>query len=322
MNSASNLSMRLIDRYNRETCMEVFMQKRYVAIASLIILVMLLGSDFCYGEEKIIRIAFSNSTISDANLKDAKLAMEIWSKSLAAKMGFEYRTEVKFFKDLATLHGAVKSGEVDFVQFDSFDYVRWPHRNIVEPILVGDKNGTPLEKFYIIVHKESGIRSLAMLKNRKIIIERGNKAGIPLIWFDTALLREGLPLARRFCSSVHLEDNPSRSVLPVYFRQADACVVTDRAYNTMSELNPGFSSKLAILLESPAFIIGFFCARKGTDEYMRQSFIESGLSLEKEVEGRQILTLFRLDRVSLYKSGYISTTEKLSREYETLMRKK
>jgi ABC-type phosphate/phosphonate transport system substrate-binding protein len=298
------------------------MHKKYGIAACIIMVFYFLIPGLCRAKEKTICIAFSNSTISDVNLKDAKLAMEIWSKSLAKKMGFEYKTEVRFYKDIETLHSAVRNGEVDFVQLDSYDYLKWKYRDLVEPIMCGEKSNTPLEKFYIIVHKDSGIRSLAGLKNKKIIIERGNKAGIPQIWFDYELLKARLPVARKYCASLILEDNPSRSVIPIYFRQADACVVTDRAYNTITELNPSFSNKITIITESPGFIIGFICVRKDCDENMRRAFIESGISLEKETEGRQMLTLFRLDRVAPYKPSYILNMERLTREYDALTRQK
>ncbi len=110
-------------------------------------------------ENRVVRVAFSASIISEANLNDTRLAMEIWTRKLTNKMGFDYRIEVRFFKDFPSLVRAAEKKEVDFVQLTSLDYLGLKDRNVVEPVLSSMKNKNLREPLFLLVHRESSIRS-------------------------------------------------------------------------------------------------------------------------------------------------------------------
>jgi ABC-type phosphate/phosphonate transport system substrate-binding protein len=272
-------------------------------------------------ENRVVRVAFSASIISEANLNDTKLAMEIWTRKLTGKMGFNYRIEVKFFNDFPSLLKAAEKKQVDFVQLSSLDYLGLKDRTLVEPILSQVKNMRPNEPLLILVHRESSIRSLENLDGGSIIVERGSKAGdIPRFWLETILLRQKLPLPHKFFKSLEMEDNPSRAATKVYFRQADACVVCQGTFEALKELNPQFGVNLRVLAESPPLIYGFFCAVRGIEPEVRRAFMETGMKLGDEAEGRQILTLFRVDGIVPFRPELLHQCLDLYREHKKLQK--
>jgi len=190
---------------------------------------------------------------------------------------------------------------------------------MVDPVLSSTKNGKFNESLMILVHRESSFQSLEQLSKGRVIVERGSKAGdMPRFWLETLLLRRKLPPLQKFFTSLEVEDNPSRAPTKVYFRQADACVVSQGTFEALKELNPRFGRNLRVLSESPPLIFGFFCAVRGIEPEVRRAFIETGIKLSDEVEGRQILTLFRVDGIVRFKPELMYHVQALFREHERL----
>ncbi len=89
----------------------------------------------------------------------------------------------------------------------------------------------------------------------------------------------------------------------------------------MVELNPQIGKSLVPMKESPDLIYGFFCIHKDVDSTTRQAIMKAGRALGREVEGKQILTLFRFDAVEPYKPEYIKSAIELLREYDDLKKR-
>jgi len=270
-------------------------------------------------EIKTVTMAFSSNLISEVNLKDTRLAMEIWSRKLTSRMGFDYRTEVKFFRDYPSLVSAIEKKEVNFVQLSVIEYLGLKDRSLVEPLLISPKDGRLKDPLIMLVHKESRFNSLEQLRNTAMVLERGPRPGeLTRFWVETLLLRQKLPPPKLFFKSIETEDTLSRSATKVYFRQADACVISRGTFDTLKELNPQFGRNLRIIIESPPFIYGFFCCVRGNDPEVRRAFMETALKLGSEAEGRQILTLFRVDSIEPFKPDALNECLELYREHEKL----
>jgi hypothetical protein len=69
-------------------------------------------------------------------------------------------------------------------------------------------------------------------------------------------------------------------------------------------------------------VSGFLCAHRKTEPDKKKAILESARKLENEPEGKQILTLFRMDRVEVYKPEYLKSTEELLARHKELLKKR
>ena len=270
---------------------------------------------------KDLRIGFVTYFFREANLDDAKLAMEIWTKTLSKKMRIQYRLKITYYNDLDSMAAAARKGEIDILSTSSYDYLTSELKEIATPIAVGMKNGTVYEKYLLLAHKEANLNNIGQLKGKKIII-KNDRSGIAMVWLNSVLRKNSLQESSFFFKNIKNVENASQAVLPVYFRQADACCVTQNTYATTIELNPNIEKKLKVLCESPDYIPGFSCARKGVDHELSDVYIDVGVHLNAEPEGKQMLVLFRLDRIVPYDPSFLRNVEALVRECNQLKKKK
>ena len=163
-----------------------------------------------------------------------------------------------------------------------------------------------------------GLQELADLENRRLVLEVGGQGRIPGMWLETALLRAGLRPGAAFFAEVQEAKKASQTVLPVFFGQADAALVRQGAFETLAELNPQLEQELTPLAVSPRLLPGLICFPAGTDPEKKQAVREGALALHPYPRGRQILTLFRVDRVALFKPEFLEPVMTLIAEKEAL----
>ena len=101
-----------------------------------------------------------------------------------------------------------------------------------------------------------------------------SRASLAPVWSETILAREGLGSASGFYGQITTASKISQAVLPVFFRQLDACVVTRSGFETMVELNPQVGRQLKVLASSPPVVPVVFCFRASYDSPIRAKVLE------------------------------------------------
>lgn len=149
-------------------------------------------------------------------------------------------------------------------------------------------------------------------------MDTGGKGKIPQIWLDTVLLRSGLPESRDLFGSIETVDKPAQALIPVFFGQADACLIPARTFQTMAELNPQLSEQLVVLLRSPGFCRGLMCVSQSIYEEYEFRFSDALSTFNTEPQGQQLLTVFRMDEIVSFEPRYLESTQELMAEYEAL----
>jgi hypothetical protein len=139
------------------------------------------------------------------------------------------------------------------------------------------------------------------------------------MWLDVVLMRSRLPPAQRYLQSVKAVDRPAQAVLPVFFGQSDACLVTRRASEDLVELDPQIGKQLVALATSPPFLPSLMCFRTAYREDSKSVTLESALSLHDKAEGKQVLRLFRTDRLGRFEPSYLDNLLDLATAYDALM---
>jgi hypothetical protein len=88
--------------------------------------------------------------------------------------------------------------------------------------------------YILLVRRDLGARSLNDLQNRDIIVLTSGVGWIGRLWMDVTTLRHGHTASEHFYGKITRAESGSRAVLPVFFGQSDACVVTKRSFETLA----------------------------------------------------------------------------------------
>ena len=156
------------------------------------------------------------------------------------------------------------------------------------------QSGTVTEKYIILVHRESGYNRVQDLKGKNLIVLDNTRASLAWPWLSDFLEKQSLA-AKDFFSTLKFEKKLNKAVLPVFFKQTDACLVTQKGFETMSELNPQISQQLKIVGESEFYIPAILGFRKGYHSALKGLIVRDIQKFAGSASGRQLLTIFQME---------------------------
>jgi ABC-type phosphate/phosphonate transport system substrate-binding protein len=183
---------------------------------------------------------------------------------------------------------------------------------------VGAINGQITEEYVVLVHRDSVIGSLADLRERSLIVLENPRMSLAVIWLDTFLLQKGMNTTDKFFKPTTFVNKLSQVVLPVFFRNSDACLVTLRGFQAMSELNPQVSKQLRILVVSKELVPIVFAFRSDYASPFREQMLVEMRRLPETLAGQQILTLLQTERVEEQPMSCLDGTFELLETHQRL----
>lgn len=270
-------------------------------------------------EKTTLVVAYSKKVFYNVDINDAIASTKVWAEILVSRDKVFEKSEAFIFNDLPSLKKALSSKAVDIVIMRPEEFLALRNSAPVEPIFVSDVGKYFYSQYILLVRIDRGIKSLNELRDKQLVISSGQSGEIPSLWMDTLLMKEGLGEMRSFFAKIKEVQKPSESVLPVFFRQADAAIVMRNSYEMMVELNPQLEKELKILAVSRDFLGPIVSLRKDLSPRYKTIISKSLESLHKNPQGKQILTLFRTNRLLPYKPTYIENVDALLREHQDLM---
>jgi len=131
-------------------------------------------------------------------------------------------------------------------------------------------------------------------------------------------MREGGYNKEAFFSLVKETKTPSLSLMQVFFRQADACIVTSQVFKLTSELNPQISKELKIIARVDKLAGGIIVIRSDLQADLKQKLVQALRTIHEDQEGRQLLLLFQLSGLIPYRPEYLRATEAFFEEHRKL----
>jgi ABC-type phosphate/phosphonate transport system substrate-binding protein len=268
-----------------------------------------------------LNVGFPKYMLFDVDIKDAQVAMELWANELSKINKLPLKTKSIIVHDLPSLVKALNEKQIDVIGLPSVDYLKIKDEVSLEPALgtvLGGKHG---EEYVLITRIDKAPKSLKELKNNKLVFQRDRFVGnVPLMWLDTLLIKQGLPVSEHFFADIKTVNKVSQAVLPVFFNQMDACIVTRRGFETMVELNPQLGEQLRVLSTSPVLVLGVVVFRKDFNEEYKKRIIKTALNFKNIPSGKQILTLFKVDDFYPFHDSDLDSLLGLLEEYKHLQR--
>ncbi|HUO28951.1 MAG TPA: PhnD/SsuA/transferrin family substrate-binding protein [Bryobacteraceae bacterium] len=266
------------------------------------------------GAEPELRIAVSESIMGEMNSNDAGVAMRTWADAVARQTGLRFQPELCTSSQLIQ---KVRKNEVDAFSLNIFEFARVAA--YAGPEVVVDASQLPGgDEYLLLVNRAGGIARLADLRGRSLLVQKNSRTCLAKIWLDTLLASARLERADAFLGRI--EDSPklSRVVLPVFFRQTDACLVTRLGYETLCQLNPQIGRELRPLAVSPKVVTTFLAFQKTNRPDVQRRFVAAVTHLQDTVAGQQVLMLFAGSRMVAVDSSVLASALDLLHAYQRI----
>ncbi len=248
-----------------------------------------------------LRFAFASSSLfPEVPESDAKAALRVWARALGQDRGIPVDPEAFILHGMGGIADAMREKRVDAVSLLTAEYWKLGKDVLTGPFILGASEGRVTEEYVLLVHQESGIKGVGDLRGRSLIFCRNPRTSLAPTWLDVTLAKSGLPRSVELCGRVAHVNKVSQAVLPVFFRKSDACVVTRRGFETMSELNPQVGRQLKVLALSPEVVPSMSCFRKDYTEPTKEKLLAEIDKIHTTPAGHQVLTIFQCERLEVH----------------------
>jgi phosphonate transport system substrate-binding protein len=255
---------------------------------------------------------------TDVNENDAKAAVKLWGQTVARERGIESDPEPRILKDMAAIDQALRGSQVDAVGIMTHEYDALSKDIRMAPIFVTYNCGRMDDEYLLLVHRDSRIESVGDLQGRNVTFYENPRASLAPPWLDTLLVKNGLKRATEFFARVSRISKLPKAVLPVFFRQSDACVVTRSGFETMNELNPQVGKQLKIVASSPKLVSAVFCFRADYSPPFKNQLMAGLRDLHTTPAGQQVLTIFHSEKMEEQPASVLKSATDLLAEHRRL----
>jgi phosphonate transport system substrate-binding protein len=268
------------------------------------------------------RVAFSARMFVGVNENDARASVKVWALALGKEQNIPVDPAIQILSGIDAIASALLRNEIDCITLTTDEY--WVLRNRVQmgPFFFGIKNGQITEEYLVLVHERSGINKLEDLHGRSLSIFESPRASLSPIWLNTLLIKSGLPQAEKHFGKIARGSKMNVVILPVFFRQIDACLISRDGFLTMTELNPQVGKQLKVLAQSSPMVPVLFCFRGSYVSKDREKLRASIGNVHKTIAGRQTVTLFQTEKLAEYPIKEIDGAIELLDEYQRLCEQK
>ena len=200
-------------------------------------------------------------------------------------------TGLHFKTSIATSYAAVieamGAGKVDIGWLATFSYVLAKQKYNVDLLSIVIRFGSPFYRGQIITHVDSGIKTLADLKGKKIaFVDAASTSGH--LYPKTLLLSEGLNPDRLFSQS-RFAGSHNAVILSVLKKEVDAGATYDDARAAVAKTYPEVFSQLRVIAYTKDIPNDTVSARKDLDPALKQKIKTGLIQLAKTPEGSKVL---------------------------------
>lgn len=257
-----------------------------------------------------------DNTYTGMHAKESRMAMQGIMQKIFTHKYPEMRLHLDFLVRDIGLFDAITNKQYDVIATTGLDYLTLSKRIHLRPLAILSKTDQPTDTFMLVTRKNKTMKTLAGLPKRTLIIEAGGGGDVAKLWLNTVLEARGLPPHQKFFDVLRTGDKPSRTLLPVFFGQAEACVVSEIAFTVMSELNPQLKEQLVVEERSAGYISILISATERLEDWARDIVMEETTRMHTNPDGQQILTIMQMKRFFPFKPEYLQATERIYRNHQ------
>jgi len=265
------------------------------------------------------RIGFSHGVFNNINENDAKAAVKVWGQTIARERGIPTDPDPCIFQNTPELLKALRGNLVDAVGITIIEYAALNRDVRFAPIFITYNSGSSRDQYLVLVHRDSKLEHLADLRGRSLALHQDLRDCLAQPWLDTLLIQEEGKPAVEWFGRITQSTKISQVVLPVFFHQSDACVVTRTGFKTMCELNPQLGQQLKVIARSPELVTAVFCFRADYAPAFKEKVFAGVRNLYKTLAGQQVLTIFRCEKLEDQPASCLDSTLELVAQHAQLV---
>jgi len=259
-------------------------------------------------EGRAFRFGFSTALMPEVSENDARAAMKMWASTMLKTGAISADPDVLLSRDLATMTTALREGTVDGVAITTSEWFQLRDHIRFNRCVFSLVAGSITEEYLLLVHAQSSFNRIEDLQDRSLNILDNSRMSLALPWLDSVLQEKGLKPARNFFDNLREEPKVTKTVLPVFFRKIDACLVTRKSFEAMSDLNPEVGRQLRAIATSPLLIASGFFFREGYPRKQQDKYLSEFTNIHSNPAGQQILTVFQIERLQEYPVSVLDDT--------------
>ncbi len=267
----------------------------------------------------LFRIGFSKAAFGEVNENDAIAAIRVWAQALVLDRGIPADPQPEILHGVGEIAANLSAKSVDCLNLTTPEFAEVRELMDGEEVVAAVTGGSVFDEYVLVVHSAGGIVDLKDLQGRTLGVLDSARTSLAPAWLETLLAQAvGRPSAH-FLQKISKATKINKLVLPVFFRQMDACLVTRRGFDTMVELNPQLGQQLKLLAVSPPVVPLIFGWRAGYDSRLRAQVLEELAHWHTIPAGRQILTLFQVDSLTVIPVAALDSSLELLAAYHRVL---
>jgi ABC-type phosphate/phosphonate transport system substrate-binding protein len=256
-----------------------------------------------------LRFGLSQAAFGLANRNDAAAAFKVWGETLAREHQLQIEVNVEVMTQVADLNQALAQGTIDAAYVTTMEFIQLGEQP--EYIYIVGKNSICTEQYVVVVRRDSNAHDVQDLRGRRLARHTGPVMGPALPWLETVLASQHLGPLQDFLGETTPLETPSKSVLRVFFRQSDACLLSTNAFAMACEMNPQLQQQLKVLLTSPPLVPSLMFFRKNYTLRQRRELEHALEILHKTTAGQQVLTVFQGSQVVKRHLAFLDSTRQV-----------
>lgn len=270
-------------------------------------------------EGGVLHFGFSAALLDDANPVDAMAAMVLWVRAVGRTAGVYREAEATVFPDLQSVLKSVNT--VDLFAMSATDYLSVERSLAGDPCMAYMVSGE-VETEYLLLAR-TGTASLSALRGARLAVQNHSaQRRIADVWLDVLVMESGSAERDKFWGDSRTVTKATQAILPVYFGQVDAALVTRSSFETVRELNPDVGRKLTIVARSPKLLPGLICARRSLPPELRQRYVQSATTIHESPQFKQTFMVLRMNRLVAWEPRFLDTARAVLAQYQAIRRKK
>ena len=280
-------------------------------------------ASICRSQESIanrpFHAAFSSMILKQFNESDAKAAIKVWVEAFVREGAFQADSTAKVYDSAGDLAAAIQRQDVDGVTMQVKEFFEIKDQVKFDRYIFNTHNSSFKDEYVLLVHRDSPFVRIEDLQGRPLNILQLPQMAMADSWLDVFLMEKGLKPMKEFFGRMNEATKLTQTVLPVFFRQADACLVTRQGFETMGELNPQVSKQLRVLASSPPLVATGFFMRTGYPKAEQDKLVNTIVRIHTGVAGQQVLTVFQTERLQEEPASFMDGTLALLERHRQLL---